>query len=176
MFDMLPGHPSQSQLLALASVRSLTLGSRHFNWASAVYHNLVDLNVDGLLREVCLTTEQMTLVLCSSLRLRRLRLRRLGIVQHEPHTLPNPIVLSELHELNLRSLYEGLCCIPPLMAVRPRLTSASIQFHSVEDEVPVRSCFRQSSVVTLHVKDLCREQPTQALQLLEHFLASDTLT
>ncbi|KAF8598642.1 hypothetical protein BDV93DRAFT_547312 [Ceratobasidium sp. AG-I] len=151
--DVLSTCPSQSQFLALASVHFLTLRSTYISWDSAVYFDLVDLNIEGLSKRVWPTMEQITSVLSSSPRLRRLRLRKLGIVWDESSGVLNRVFLGELEELNLLDLSEGLCWILGPMTVGPKLSSASIELHSTLDELAVRFFFLRSPVVTLYVKD-----------------------
>lgn len=166
--DVIPVPPTLGQLLALASVRFLKLVSTYANWGSIVYYNLVKLNIETLPETNWPTMVQMAAILSASPMIQQLRLKDLGIVGHERFSSPNPIFLSELQELNLLYLSEGLRYILPLISPGPKLVNASIQLHNIWDEAPVRSFFHQSSVVTLYVKDNRQSyrSPGRALEFL----------
>lgn len=110
-------------------------------------------------RAVWPTIEQMSAILTASPRLHRLRLSDFGIVRHEPYNSPGPILLSELHEINLRNLITGLQYLLPLIQPGPELSQASIMLNGSEgEELAVSRFFHQSSVDTLHIRDFHRAE------------------
>ncbi|KAG8705480.1 hypothetical protein FRC09_002929 [Ceratobasidium sp. 395] len=138
----------------LGPVRQLDLQRMYIHWASAVYHDLVDLSIQYLPRTLWPTTHQLAEVFSVCPRLRRIKLDCLGVTTgNTSHNLAL-IVLNDLEDLNLHSLESGCATVLSLISPGSKLFSASIVMTGLPGELEViHSFFCNSNVRTLFIKD-----------------------
>ncbi|KAG8719467.1 hypothetical protein FRC08_002782 [Ceratobasidium sp. 394] len=164
----------------LAPVRWLCLQRMFIHWASAVYHDLVDLSIQHLPDSQWPTSQQLAGVFASCPKLRRVQLNYLGITGGVlNHDLP-PTLLNDLEEINLRHLRSSCATVLSLISPGSKPFSASIILDGSAGEAQVvRSFFHNSNVTTLFISDIRSVQTawvSQVLGVLPHLeqLALDT--
>ncbi|KAG8738239.1 hypothetical protein FRC10_007107, partial [Ceratobasidium sp. 414] len=164
----------------LAPVRRLCLQRTYIHWASAVYHDLVDLSIQHLPDTLWPTSQQLTGVFSSCPKLRRVKLSYLGITGGLPTHDPTPTLLNDLEEINLRHLRSSCATVLSLISPGSKPFSASIILDGSAGEAQiVRSFFHNSHVTALFVSDIRSFQTawvSQTLGALPHLeqLALDT--
>ncbi|KAG8707523.1 hypothetical protein FRC09_001777 [Ceratobasidium sp. 395] len=138
----------------LGPVRHLDLQSIYIDWASAVYHDLVDLSIQYLPQTLWPTTHQLAEVFSVCPRLRRIKLGRFGVTAgNTSHNLA-PILLNDLEEINLHSLRGGCETVLSLISPGSKPFSSSIVMTSSPGELEAaHSFFHNSNVRTLFISD-----------------------
>ncbi|KAG8725508.1 hypothetical protein FRC09_013747 [Ceratobasidium sp. 395] len=138
----------------LGPVRRLDLQRMYIHWASAVYHDLVDLSIQYLPQALWPTTHQLAEVFSVCPRLRRIKLGRFGVTASNTSHGLTPTLLDDLEEINLRHLESGCATVLSLISPGSRPFSASIVMTSSPGELEVvHSFFHSSNVRTLFISD-----------------------